>query len=57
MKLEEIYLGENDTKMLIDLVEDYNKDKPNESKKTFQDYAEGILKDAIYFEWRQLKSH
>ena len=55
MRLDEIYLRESDTDMLVELLESYNKGLPNESRKTFQEYAEELLSDAIYIKWRRMK--
>ena len=56
MKLEEMYLNENDSEMLADLLKMYNKDRPYKDQKTFQQYAEELMHDAIYFEWKMMKS-
>lgn len=56
MKLEEIYLSEGDTEKLRDLLESHNKDLPYQSKKTYQEYAEELLKDAIYYKWKTMIS-
>lgn len=56
MKLEEMYLNEDDSEMLADLLKMYNKDRPYKDQKTFQQYAEELMHDAIYFEWKMMKS-
>ena len=55
MKLKEIYLNESDTKKLSELLEIYNKAFSYKNQKTFQEYAEELLKDAIYFKWKMMK--
>lgn len=57
MKLKEIYLNESESNNLAEIVEAYNKDRPYKDQKTFQEYAEEILKDAIYYKWKMMKSH
>lgn len=55
MKLEEIYLGEDDTQMLSELLKNHNKGLPRESQKTYQEYAEELLTDAIYYKWKMMR--
>ncbi len=56
LKLNEIYLNDSDSDKLSDLLETYNKGLPYKEKKTFQQYAEELLKDAIYFKWKLMKT-
>ncbi len=53
MKLEEIYLGEDDTQKLSELLKIYNSGLPRENQKTYQEYAEELLTDAIYLKWAE----
>lgn len=55
MKLDEIYLSESDSNKLADLLEQNNKGLPYNEQKTFQQYAEELLTDAIYFKWKMMK--
>ena len=56
MKLNEIWLNESDSNKLADLLEIHNKGLPYNLQKSFQQYAEELLKDAIYFKWKMMKS-
>lgn len=56
MKLDEIWLNESDSNKLADLLEINNKGLPYKEQKSFQQYAEELLKDAIYFKWKMMKS-
>lgn len=56
MKLNEIWLNESDSNKLADLLEIHNKGLPHKEQKSFQQYAEEMLKDAIYFKWKMMKS-
>ena len=56
MKLDEIWLNESDSNKLADLLEINNKGLPYKDQKSFQQYAEELLKDAIYFKWKMMKS-
>lgn len=56
LKLNEIYLSDTDSDKLADLLEVYNNGLPYKEQKTFQEYAEELLKDAIYFKWRMVKT-
>lgn len=56
MKLNEIWLNESDSNKLADLLEIHNKGLPYKEQKSFQQYAEELLKDAIYFKWKMMKS-
>lgn len=56
MKLEEIWLNENDTDMLSDLLKAHNQDLTPSQQKTYQEYAEDLLKDAIYHQYQLLKA-
>lgn len=56
MKLNEIWLNESDSNKLADLLEIHNKGLPYKEQQSFQQYAEELLKDAIYFKWKMMKS-
>ena len=56
MKLNEIWLNESDSDKLADLLENHNKDLPYNLQKSFQQYAEELLKDSIYLNWKRMKS-
>ena len=56
MTLDQIYLNESDSNKLAELLEQYNKNLPYAEQKTFQQYAEELLKDAIYFKWKMMRS-
>lgn len=56
MKLGEIYLSEREAEKLSKLLEIHNRNLPHKSQKTFQEYAEELLKDAIYDKWKMMRS-
>lgn len=47
MKLDEIWLSESDSDKLADLLERYNKGLPYSEQKSFQKFAEDLLREAI----------
>ena len=54
--MNEIWLNESDSNKLVDLLEIHNKGLSYKEQKSFQQYAEELLKDAIYFKWKMMKS-
>jgi hypothetical protein len=56
MKLNEIYLSERESEMLAEILEVYNRDVPLREQKSFQELAEELLKDAIFFKCKSLRS-
>ena len=49
-------LGEGDEKKLEELVEIHNRGLGPESRKTKQEYFEELVREALYFKWKLLRS-
>ena len=57
MKLNEIYLDDRATAMLTEILEAHNRIVPAGDKKSFQEIAEELLRDAIFFKCKSVRSN
>ena len=56
MTINEMNLDDRDAKKLTELLEIHNRSASQNEQKTLQEYAEELLKGAIYHKWKLMRS-